>query len=415
MIARRGVAAGLLAGAALLALAGLAGAHNPALTVYAPAQADELLVAAGEEGRLAGLAPDGEVAWEANRTLHATQAPVPSGDAVLVPARTVPGGDPVILGADDDGIAFETTLDATGLAHATADPEGGWTVATRGGQLAHVAPDGTVEAVHEAPIEAVVPPAPAPGGWVLAGGDRDVVVVDDEGTEQASTRVSGRPSDVSVDGGTVLVAFYGEPRGHATLQAFSPELDPRWVADFEEAIRVGGEVAWTPEGPLVGLFAPSGADVVALDGEGEERWREPVNDTAAAVTRAGERVLAVTNDEVRALDAEGGDLRWQASIEPRVDSPRALDGFAVAGGANDTLVALGLEDGQPRWTVTDGVREVPWDEHGLGGGAGDGNRSTDGEPTGEGAEGAPAPAPGAGVVAAIGAASAGLLAGSRVR
>lgn len=410
MRARLAVAALAVAGLAAIALAATAAAHNPALTLYEPAALDdERLATAGEEGTLAVLDADGQAVWTGNRTLHLTQAPVATGSLAAVPAQTVDEGVPHVLGFGPDGVAFDREVGEAGrvLLTATAD---GFLAATTEGRMVELSPDGDVRAQADLPLDPTTPLEPAPGGgWVLAG-EEGLAIVDADGTPRHETGLSARPSDVAVHDETILVAVYGQPRGSGALEAFEPDLTSAWVHDVG-GLRIGGEVATPPEGPVVGTFDPDGARVVALTPDGQPRWERSIEDaTAAAVTEHEGTAYAVTNEGLTTFALEDGAPGWTAPFEPRVVSPSAVGDVLVPSGANDTLAGFTAEDGQRRWSYTDDTSEVPWSEHEIQAPDPD-DGTADGAADGDDAETVPAP----GALVVIGGGLALVLARSRRR
>lgn len=380
-------AAGLTA---VVALAATAGAHNPALTLYEPAALDgDRLATAGEEGTLAVLDHEGRPVWTGNRTLHVTGPPVAHGAVAAVSAQTVDEGIPKVLAFGADGVVFEQEVGEAGRALLTATDDG-FLAATTEGRVVQLSPSGEVRSEASLPLDPTTRLEPGPeGGWVLAGEGR-VAIVEADGTPRHETGVSARPSDVAVHGGTILVAVYGQPRGSGALEAFEPDLTSAWVHDVG-GLRVGGEVATSDQGAVVGTFDPNGARVLALTSDGQPRWERSIEDaTAAAVTAHEGTAYAVTNDGLATFALDDGAPGWTAEFEPRVVSPRAVGDVLVPSGANDTLAGFTAEDGQRRWTYTDDTSEVPWSEHEIQTPDPD-DGTADGAAEGDDAETVPAP------------------------
>jgi outer membrane protein assembly factor BamB len=66
-------------------------------------------------------------------------------------------------------------------------------------------------------------------------------------------------------------------------------------------------------------------------------------------------VVAVTDEQVVALFAETGDVRWEVAREPGPAGPAAIDGervvYAEGAGRGGAVVAVSLEDGEEAWRL----------------------------------------------------------------
>ena len=106
--------------------------------------------------------------------------------------------------------------------------------------------------------------------------------------------------------------------------------------------RVVGGITYDTDGP----------DVIARDGDGE-RWRTAPEDEDASLLGVADGsvfVTAGTVDSKRtyALDAETGDQRWRAEVDP--DGLAAIaDGRVYVGVEDSVLLALDAATGEKRW------------------------------------------------------------------
>ena len=120
-----------------------------------------------------------------------------------------------------------------------------------------------------------------------------------------------------------------------------PSDDREMKARFRGARVVGG-ITYDTDGP----------DVLARDGDGE-RWRTAPEDEDASLLGVADGsvfVAAGTMNSKRtyALDAETGDQRWRAEVDP--DGPAAIaDGRVYMGVEDSVLLALDAATGEERW------------------------------------------------------------------
>lgn len=95
-------------------------------------------------------------------------------------------------------------------------------------------------------------------------------------------------------------------------------------------------------------------EVVAIDAAtGDVRWRKAVGDYAPtpAVAEGVVYVGGGSNEFVRAMDAETGQTLWERDLDGRVwGAPTVVDDVVYAATRNGTVAALGAADGDPRWT-----------------------------------------------------------------
>lgn len=371
--------------ASLTAAAPAALAHNPAKTVYEPAAFDGGLLVLGEEGTAALLSTNGTERWRANLSMHVIQAPAVSNATAATIARTVPDATPNVQGFDAEGPTWNVTLDEPGTFGFVVPAPDGFLAVSTNGTMISLTEDGTVTTRAQLPFGARAAPVQAPeGGWLIAGEDRRLAVVDEAGDIRYETGLGGRVSDLAVANGTAYAAFYGGPRGSPAVQALSPNLTTLWFHD-EPGLRIGGELAIGNGTIAFGTYDPDGAALIALATNGTERWRLALpNATAAAASLHGDRINVVLTDGAMAVTLDG-ERRWHAAqIDPRIASPTAEGLLVFPSGADDRLVALNAANGTTAWTWSDGVAQVPWSDESLdrsqGGGSGGEDAATDDTP-----------------------------------
>jgi outer membrane protein assembly factor BamB len=94
-------------------------------------------------------------------------------------------------------------------------------------------------------------------------------------------------------------------------------------------------------------YVPGRDELLALDArDGSVRWRVPVAGVAATPAVADGTVVAAGGTELVAV-ALDGTVRWRSPARGRRGSPAVADGVVYAPG--DGLVALNLADGTERW------------------------------------------------------------------
>lgn len=124
------------------------------------------------------------------------------------------------------------------------------------------------------------------------------------------------------------------------------ETDPNW----QVSAGVGAEKG------LI-LFGTYAGEVVALDSDGKELWRQQIPGEIVAPPRTnGDVVVAQTlNGKLFALDAKTGERRWFYDSPPPVltlratSSPLITDTTVYAGFANGRLMAFNAADGVIQW------------------------------------------------------------------
>ncbi len=360
---RRALLLATLATLAAVCLALPASAHNPALTTYAPVELDGGALAVGEEGTVALVDEDGQTLWNDTLEAHVTQDPVASNGAAAFPARQAQDDALVLFGYDADGTAWQASLPGEGFAWVAPAPEG-FLVVTTAGDRALVSTTGDVLDTTHLDVGAREAAAPLPdGGHVLPTTNRSVALIGPDGTVQHEAPVPGVPTTVLATDQT-LYAGALSPEGNTTVIAFTHEMQQAWTYELD-ALRVGGDLALSEHGPVFGTFHPDGAQVVSLDHDGQERWNRTFEDqTAAAASTHQDAVFAVTNEKALALDAEDGQTLWEQDVSPRLVSPSLVGDTLVPSGADNEIVALDTNTGDPAWTWSDEVTSVAWYGHG---------------------------------------------------
>jgi hypothetical protein len=95
-------------------------------------------------------------------------------------------------------------------------------------------------------------------------------------------------------------------------------------------------------------------DVHAIDAEtGHERLRVPLNGGASGMAVAGTTLL-LGGDDLVALDATTGDVRWRAALATPVSAPVACGELAYVGGARGVF-AVEVATGAERWRFLTGT------------------------------------------------------------
>lgn len=86
-------------------------------------------------------------------------------------------------------------------------------------------------------------------------------------------------------------------------------------------------------------------------------WSTKIGDPGrgAGPVLQGDTLVAVTDENVVALSAETGEVRWEVAREPGSAGPAAIDGervvYAEGAGSAGAVVAVSLEDGEEAWRI----------------------------------------------------------------
>lgn len=140
-----------------------------------------------------------------------------------------------------------------------------------------------------------------------------------------------------------------DSKGSIPIGWYAEEDLPR-----ETPVPVGDVVCATLTSRTEGADA---ATVYAFDAEnGDERWTVDLEASVPGVPAAGDSTLVVPRSD-GTLEAIGtdGDRIWNESIDDRGTLLAVADGAVVAGGVDETLYALDLEDGTERWRTDAGT------------------------------------------------------------
>lgn len=232
--------------------------------------------------------------------------------------------------------------------------------------------------------------------WSTSGSDTGVVVGDcvylgdsgtvravrlDDGSERWSVPTEGFIVGVSATDDTVYAAIGGEWTGIVALSTTDGTeewrqelLQPRHAPTINDDLYViveepesidsdefegsllslsttDGTVQWDysfdlddgePSAPAVanGTIYVVGSDVIAIDGDGKEHWRNPDGGNNLAV--ANDTVYVSFSPGMRALSASDGSERWE--YVATVDGRPAEDAHASAPAVTDGTVYFGLTD-----------------------------------------------------------------------
>ncbi|MEZ6186498.1 MAG: PQQ-binding-like beta-propeller repeat protein [Planctomycetota bacterium] len=159
------------------------------------------------------------------------------------------------------------------------------------------------------------------------------------------------PARLRIGRGAVWATAIGPRRIYAhdgaTVLALSAETYVEWRAPFDVLQLVAG-----PGGPLLATQAA----VVALDPQGEPRWRTPVSRALLArgsLARAPGGVLVAGPKGASCLDPASGELRWRAQAEVSQGLVALDEARAFLAQRQHGLAARGLEDGRVHWTRPD--------------------------------------------------------------
>jgi outer membrane protein assembly factor BamB len=130
----------------------------------------------------------------------------------------------------------------------------------------------------------------------------------------------------------------------------------RWSVDLGTRLSAGVG----SDGKLVAVATDEG-EVFALDaGNGSVRWRARVSSEVLAAPAIGDGLVLIrsADGKVFAFGADDGKRRWvyqraPASLIVRAPAGLAVQGDTAYGGfADGKLVAIALENGEPRWEAT---------------------------------------------------------------
>jgi hypothetical protein len=183
--------------------------------------------------------------------------------------------------------------------------------------------------------------------WVLSAPDGSVVdawepdpTLDDGGQVQilAGGALLARPAAAEGGWGTQVVELTSG--GSSTAPGYPVPVVPD-----------DGSLAGT-----VLMLSVEGLDLLAQDvASGRVRWSAPSASGGWPVVLDG-RVVRAEGASLRARDGRTGEVLWTATLDAPTQSPVMTDGRSVvaslpgaAGGGE--LVAVGLADGRPRWSV----------------------------------------------------------------
>ncbi|WP_282351500.1 PQQ-binding-like beta-propeller repeat protein [Haloferax volcanii] len=241
---------------------------------------------------------------------------------------------------------------------------------------------GTESQFRDDPMVSALDPATGEERWAVTGGkgrrsplgfdDRHAYLfsraerataVDYEAGERAwSTELTGvdRPDPgvvqypPAVAGDTVVVPISGVEHDvvDRLLGLSREEGDRRFRADLPASL--AGAPAPVPpgDGSQAGVVAP------VLDGtlrrfatDGSESWRVDAGPSPSSVTVAGDTVfVGSATEELLALDAATGEVRWRAPLQNTVFSrPLVADGRVYVGGADYFLYAFDAASGTRLW------------------------------------------------------------------
>lgn len=160
--------------------------------------------------------------------------------------------------------------------------------------------------------------------------------------------------------------------GTGTISAFDLDTgERRWLVTVEGAVRGGA----ASDGESIYLVS-EGGEAIALDSAGTERWRTTLTARSgegedlqvfAAPTIAGDYlVISLVRDDVfaepalLALDRQTGEVAWRAADAAGIksewgnvrSSPAVVGDLLVYGEPySNRLVAIGIGDGETRWSV----------------------------------------------------------------
>lgn len=86
-------------------------------------------------------------------------------------------------------------------------------------------------------------------------------------------------------------------------------------------------------------------------------WSTKIGDPGrgAGPVLQGDTLVAMTDEDVIALSAETGEVRWEVAREPGPAGPAAIDGervvYTEGAGSAGAVVAVSLEDGEEAWRI----------------------------------------------------------------
>lgn len=343
----------------------LAGAHNPAQTLFHPVPVGDELLVVGGEGTYAYLDDTGTAVERGNLSGQGEvlAAPVSAGGQAATVVRSFPELVPHVQAFDEEGPTWRVQVGEAESFAFVLPADDGFTVFTTEGRQLAVSNDGVIEAEHEAPVPATRPAPASEGGWWVPRPGELAHVVEGEVVDQRD--YSGSPTDVTVEGERVLVSLEERDTSpqRATLMVYDASLELE-VSRGLEALRLGGQPAVLEDRIVVATYDPSGARILAVNAsDASIDWEHRLPEaTAAAPALLGDQIVAATTEGLEAFAPDGTPL-WEDPSQPYLDSPVLVGDRIVASAADNVLRALHT-NGTEAWSWSDGVVMPAWSHHG---------------------------------------------------
>jgi outer membrane protein assembly factor BamB len=310
------------------------------------ASPDSGVYVAGEDGRVAGVTPQGTRRWRT--TLAAARFPPAVGDGQVV----VPVGDALaVLDADSGDRLRSVDLPADAFGSPTLAGDRALVGTFAGGVVAVDRRSGGVRWQSGAPSRAHPPVVAGGTAYVAArrwdvGDDRPGVVAAldvDSGAVEWERPLDGEPTAPPAVRDGVVYAGTNRGRVHALDAATG---DRRWREPVGD---------WVTRGPTAGA---DGIYVVRLTtgpaklaSDGTVVWRSDAGGGTNPVLTDDLAVVG-TDDGVVAVGRDDGRTRWRAGTDAGVRfGPHVADGRVYAADGYGGVYAFGVDTGEPAWRL----------------------------------------------------------------
>jgi outer membrane protein assembly factor BamB len=154
----------------------------------------------------------------------------------------------------------------------------------------------------------------------------------------------------------ILILFEAS-RGAAQIERTStpkPQPQPQAMAErWRTPLGSGPSAPPTTDGGLVFISLRAGRLSALAVASGRERWSVEVEATRAPAVGGG-MLFVTTSNEIRALAADTGEVKWRFESGPVDAAPVWRDGWLIAGIESGEILAIRATDGQLVWRRTVG-------------------------------------------------------------
>jgi uncharacterized repeat protein (TIGR01451 family) len=251
------------------------------------------------------------------------------------------------------GDAWKHNLNAPVQASPIILEDGSIVGAGTNGQIAVLAPDGTLQRSYAAGGTILSTPAAATGGTLYVGVDTDLVALVPAGSSLSEswrfpTGGTVESSPLVAPDGTIYV---GSSDGK--LYAVAPDGSERWSYDAGAVIGMSS--------PTLGrdgtLYIGTASGLVAVAPDGSAHWNYALGDSSDATPTIDSNdsiYIGAQNGELAALDPDGSE-RWRTNLgAPITSSPTVGSSGTIYVPAGDTLYAVSFNGSSVLWSAAMG-------------------------------------------------------------